>query len=99
MNDSNPALNKAIMRFAYEEYHSGRPRALLSKAIVDPIIADCGEDAMYEHLSDLTDVGFLVLHDIFFTRRLGGDLNYGLGPRPAVTITDAGIGFVNRVED
>ena len=66
MNDSNPALNKAIMRFAYEEYHSGRPRALLSKAIVDPIIADCGEDAMYEHLSDLTDVGFLVLHDIFF---------------------------------
>ena len=54
---------------------------------------------MYEHLSDLTDVGFLVIHDIFFTRRLGGDLSYGIGPRPAVTITEAGIGFVNRIRD
>lgn len=99
MSEPNAELNKAILRFGYDEYHAGRRRALLSKAMADPVIKGFGEDAVYEHLSDLESVGFLLLHDLSLNRSLDGSLYRTTGARPALTITSAGIDFLNRISD
>ena len=89
-------VNKAILEVACAAYFEGRPRIFLSRNIDDvhPTLAKFGAEAIYASASDLSDDGYVRIHDFKVTFPAdGGEPLVMLGSRPSISITSLGVSY------
>lgn len=94
---TDPNVNQAILEVASEAYHDGIPRIFLSREGFDgvhPILDKASLEAICSSASDLSDDGYVRIHDfrVSFPAE-GGEPLVMLGPRPSISITALGVSY------
>lgn len=97
------AINRAILYFAKQEYHAGRPKACLTDAFENGPEAlvnannPQGREYVYRCCNELKEVEMLLTIDIEVIRSVNGKECLAFGPSPAISITEKGIRYVDAM--